>query len=131
MCNVLIIKTLAGNLTNKGKLVLIGVLLLTILLRTLMFGLIIDTFVAFLIVLVYKNFKLTSKINTFLLHLGKHSFNIFLFHTFIFYLYFERLVYWNRNPLIIFITLIMICLPISYLIEYIKKGKKFFSSFKS
>jgi hypothetical protein len=53
--------------------------------------------------------------------LGKHSFNIFLFHTFIFYYFFHDYVYWSRNPLCIYLTLLAVCIPISMFIEWSKQ----------
>lgn len=47
--------------------------------------------------------------------------NIFLFHTFIYYYYFRSLIYYSSNPLMIFITLLSICLIISIVIEYLKE----------
>lgn len=52
---------------------------------------------------------------------GKHSFNIFLFHTFIFYLYFSEIIYYPRNPVLIFIWLLAVCLAISVCIEWLKE----------
>ena len=61
--------------------------------------------------------KFLSKVLSFL---GKHSFNIFLFHTFIYY-YFHDYIYWSRNPLFIYLTLIAVCIPISMFIEWSKQ----------
>lgn len=56
--------------------------------------------------------------------LGKHSYNIFLFHTFIYYYYFHDYIYWSRNPIIIPLTLMIVCIPISMIIELIKNKVK-------
>ena len=53
--------------------------------------------------------------------LGKHSMNIFLFHTFIFYFWFQNIIYASRNPIIIFFTLLAICIPISIVLEWMKR----------
>lgn len=53
--------------------------------------------------------------------LGKHSFNIFLFHTF-FLMYLHQYVYWSRNPFLIFLTMLSICVMVSVGIEKIKKA---------
>jgi len=53
--------------------------------------------------------------------LGKHSMNIFLFHTFIYYIYFPDLIYWSRNPILIYFTLLAICICISMAIERVKE----------
>ena len=53
--------------------------------------------------------------------LGKHSFNIFLFHTFIYYYYFPGIIYYTKNPLFIFFLLLLVCIIISIGIEKLKK----------
>lgn len=62
-----------------------------------------------------------SKIFVFL---GRHSFNIFLFHTFIYVYYFHDYIFWSRNPLLIFATLLVVCIIISVLIEKLKEVLK-------
>lgn len=64
---------------------------------------------------------------------GVHSFNIFLFHTFIFSLYFPSFIYWPKYPVLIFALLLGVCLVISILIEKIKSldFKSFFKPGKS
>ncbi len=52
--------------------------------------------------------------------IGIHSFNILLFHTFIFYFYFKEFIYSFGNPLLIFFVLLAICLVVSMGIERIK-----------
>ena len=51
---------------------------------------------------------------------GVHSFNIFLFHTFIYYYYFPEFIYAFKNPVLIFAALLGICLVISVGIEAFK-----------
>lgn len=53
--------------------------------------------------------------------LGEHSFNIFLFHTFIYYYYFEELVFWSRNPVVILFTLLGLSVLLSVGIEKLKR----------
>lgn len=52
---------------------------------------------------------------------GIHSFNIFLFHTFIYYYYFPDFIYMFKNPIAIFAVLLGVCLVISVAIEAFKK----------
>lgn len=52
---------------------------------------------------------------------GVHSFNIFLFHTFIYYYYFPEFIYKFHNPVLIFAVLLGVCLVISVGIESFKK----------
>lgn len=59
-------------------------------------------------------------ISAVLAFLGKHSYNIFLFHTFIYYYWFHDCIYWSRNPIIIPLTLLVVCIPISMVIEWLK-----------
>ncbi|GJL86225.1 MAG: hypothetical protein DHS20C02_20000 [Micavibrio sp.] len=54
--------------------------------------------------------------------LGKHLFNIFLFHTFIYYYYWEDFIYSFKNPILIFLVLLAISILISLLLEELKKG---------
>lgn len=56
--------------------------------------------------------------------IGVHSFNIFLFHTFIYSLFLSSLIYWLRYPPSIFIVLLFSCLIISIGLEYIRAGSR-------
>lgn len=86
-------------------------------------GVALDSVFALFIVLFVKGGTpcLAASANRFLEFCGKHSFNIFLFHTFIFYLYFPEVIYWPRHPVLIFIWLLAICLVVSVGIERLKK----------
>ena len=53
--------------------------------------------------------------------LGKHSANIYLMHTLIFYYWFPEFFYSLRYPIIIFGVLMVICLVNSYSLEFIKE----------
>lgn len=57
--------------------------------------------------------------------LGKHSANIYLIHTLLFYYWFPNFFYSIENPLIIFLLLISISLMFSILMEYIKDKIKY------
>lgn len=73
----------------------------------------------------YKCFMLNKYLETVLLFLGKHSMNIFLFHTFIKTLWFPNYIYMTKNPIIIFFSLLGSCVLISILIESLKKISHF------
>ncbi len=110
-----------GKLSKTEKIVLLSVLFFLMAVRfKLPYALGFDTLIALLIVLAYRNITPPTSITRFLGLCGKHSFNIFLFHTFLYYLYIPDIIYWSRNPIIIFITLLVFCLPISYLINRIR-----------
>ncbi len=52
--------------------------------------------------------------------LGRHLFNIFLFHTFIYYYFWPDVIYAPRNPLAILALLLGICLAVSLALEKVK-----------
>lgn len=85
------------------------------------YPLMIDCILALLIVRLYQSIKMPRVVSDVMEFLGKHSMNIFLFHSFIFYFWFQNFVYASRNPIIIFLTLLAICLPISMVLEWIKR----------
>lgn len=74
-------------------------------------------------ILLSNNIPETVK-NTFAF-LGKHSMNIFLFHTFIFSHWFKTFIYSPRNPILIFLLLLTICVIISLGVEHLKKSINF------
>jgi len=113
------IRTIQGKLTYCESITLVAVTILMIPLRMIMpYALVFDTAITIMIVLTYKNIRLHPFLSKSLEFCGKHSFNIFLFHTFLFYLYIPQIIYWHRNPIIIFLTLLVLCLSLSYMIEY-------------
>lgn len=82
----------------------------------------IDGFIAIVIILiVYLYISKLKYLSSFLEYIGKKSFDIFLFHTFIYYYYFSDFIYSFSNHIIIFIVLLAICLIIAYLLERLKK----------
>jgi len=85
------------------------------------YPLMIDCLLVLLVVQVYSLIKWPKSVVTVMVFLGKHSMNIFLFHTFIYYYWFRDFIYASRNPIIIFLTLLVICIPISMLLEWVKK----------
>ncbi len=52
--------------------------------------------------------------------LGKHSGNLFMFHTFIYAYYFKDFIYGFYHPVIILLILLIVCLVISWTIERLK-----------
>ena len=54
--------------------------------------------------IVYKNIQLKNPLYNALIFIGKHSMNIFLFHTFIFSHWFRDEIYASRNALIIYFS---------------------------
>ena len=81
----------------------------------------IDAFLAFAIILFcYLVLSRILIMNTVLEHLGKHSGAIFMFHHFVFGLYFKDFIYWFKYPPIIFLVLSVICYAIAVGLEYLK-----------
>ena len=58
--------------------------------------------------------------------LGKHSMNMFLIHTFIFYFWFTDYIYITRNPLLILLSLMVSSLLCSVAIERVKNMVGFY-----
>ncbi len=56
----------------------------------------------------------------FIVFVGQHSFNIFLFHTFIFGFYFTGFTYFLKYPPLVFVQFLLVCLGISLAIEKLK-----------
>lgn len=79
-----------------------------------------DTLITILLVLLYKVSTPSQRLKKSMEYLGRHSFNIFLFHTFIYYMFFPTLIYWSKNPVIIFFSLLISCIVISIGIEKLK-----------
>lgn len=84
-----------------------------------------DALLATILIISYKSISLPNIISKPLEFCGKHSMNIFLFHTFIYYYWFQDFIYSSRNPIIIYVLLLAICLVISFVLEYIKKIIRF------
>ena len=65
-----------------------------------------------------------------LAELGKHSMNMFLIHTFIFYFWFTDYIYITRNPLLILLSLVVPSFLCSVFIERIKNEIGFYKLLK-
>lgn len=83
-------------------------------------GPILDTCIIVLGVYLYKILPSSCLLSKVFSFLGQHSFNIFLFHTFIYLYYFHNFIFWSRNPIIICISLLITCIIISIMIEKLK-----------
>ncbi|MDE6759413.1 MAG: hypothetical protein K2J90_01895 [Lachnospiraceae bacterium] len=59
--------------------------------------------------------------------IGMYSMNIFFIHTFIYFYFFKEFIYWSKNWMLIFMTLLAVCLLVSVIIECIKKWSGFYS----
>lgn len=82
---------------------------------------IVDTLICIGLAILLYSFQLPKIIDSVFVFLGKHSMNIFLFHTFIYYYWFQDIIYMTRNPFIIFLFLLSTCLTISIILEWMKK----------
>ena len=81
----------------------------------------IDGIFGLLIIMIgYEYFSKIHWLKNSLTILGQHLFNIFLFHTFIFYYYFPGFIYGFKYPVVIFVVLLGVCLVISILLEKFK-----------
>lgn len=108
------------NLNIKKKGIVVLVLFLPVPFR-LFYGVKIDAVFALWIITVVLLFIKPEKIFGKIFEvLGKHSGNIFMLHTFIYYYYFKDFIYSFRHPIIIFLILLLVCLGISWMIEQVK-----------
>ena len=88
----------------------------------ILFDLKIDWLLAILIILLTTEIIIWSKkLQIVLSFIGIHSYNIFLFHTFIHYYYWGDFIYSFNNPIIIFFVFLLLSILISIVIEFIKK----------
>lgn len=65
--------------------------------------------------------NLSTPLRQILNFIGIHSFNIFLFHTFIYFYYWKDIIYFTDTPILIFLSLLFSSLIISISLEYIKQ----------
>lgn len=84
-----------------------------------------DAVLSLSLVSLYNSIKLPNFICRPLEFFGKHSMNIFLFHTFIKTFWFKDFIYASRNPIIIFVLLLFVCIFISVILEQLKKLVRF------
>ena len=89
------------------------------------YSLLFDSLLTVSLVMTYLKWRQDGVVQRALVFLGKHSMNIFLFHTFIFLYYFHDEIYYSENPLVIFLTLLFSCLIISVGMEYVKEIIKY------
>lgn len=93
------------------------------------YPLLVDVAIVCSLFVTYLLLPIPSCIEKVLSFIGRHSMNIFLFHTFIYYYWFKDFIYHTRNPFLIFMTLLLVCLVISMGIEYLKK-KLYFAQYQ-
>ena len=86
-----------------------------------------DVVIVILLVMVFNSINVSETTTKALAFLGKHSTNIFLFHTFIYYMWFSDITYATRNPMVILLELLTVCLLISLILESIKKMIRFYN----
>lgn len=94
-----------------------GILIINILIENY----IINPITAIALVLMFSITKISKVTEKILLYLSKHSTNIWLTHMFFYMIFFKKIVYYPKYPLLIFIWLITLCLVASYVINLIYK----------
>lgn len=80
-----------------------------------------DAMISLSLTILYMHLTLPKFLRKPLAFIGRHSFNIFLFHTFMFSLYFRDYIYWTKNPMVIFATLLIVCIVMSVVLEKVKE----------
>lgn len=91
---------------------------------------IIDTLLCLTFAVFLYQVQLKGWLQKVFIQLGKHSQNIFLFHTFIYWYWFREETYITRDPIIIFIQLTAVCYLISVAIEFVKQKIGFYKLFE-
>lgn len=88
----------------------------------------VDGLIAWMLIVISFIYLHSSSLGGQTLHiLGKHSFNIFLFHTFIYYYYFPDLFYNTKHSIFAVVPLLLVCLVVSFGLEKVKSCIKFYS----
>lgn len=77
-------------------------------------------FGAMLVMLTFEATRARPRLRAVLGFLGRHLFNIFLFHTFVYFYFWPRVIYAPGNPFAILALLLGVCLVVSLLIERAK-----------
>ena len=112
------------NLLGGGKLLIISIVFFAMR-NKVPYSLFFDSLLTVCLIMTYLKWRRDGVVQRALVFLGKHCMNIFLFHTFIYYFYFHDWVYYSRNPLLIFLTLLSICIVLSLLMEKAKQVMKY------
>lgn len=118
-----IVYALNPKFTPPGKFGTIFIFLLFLVLSVCrIFGnpILIDCALSLLLVHLYTQVKIPDILSKCLEFIGRHSMNIFLFHTFIYYYWFREIIYAPRNPVVIYAILLAVCLFVSFAIEKLK-----------
>ena len=85
-----------------------------------------DAFFAFAVILFsYLLLSRVPLISTILQELGKYSGSIFMFHTFLYSYYFQKIVFSPRYSIVIFVLFTLACYIIAKLLEYTKDSVKY------
>lgn len=118
-------KTSTGRILEFFLLVLGIVSLLTVKVKIATFdkwniGGFVAGIATFLIVILISKYFSSKRINSVLCILGKYSGNMFMIHAFL-YDNFKRLIFWSKNATFCYLTLVIVSLLISILLEMIKK----------
>ena len=87
---------------------------------------IVDTLMCVGLAMFLYRVPLAKRLSMVMESLGKHSMNIFLFHTFIFRYWFSDYIYITRKPLLIFLSLLIPCWLISVALEFSKEKLGFY-----
>lgn len=74
-----------------------------------------------IIVFCYFTLSKIPFLSGFLNQLGVYSGDIFMFHTFIYAIYFGDFIYSFKYPIIIYVVLLVICMAIAFVLDMIKK----------
>ena len=113
------LKKVSDNLRYKNC-VLYSIIIALLILHGFIETLFVGTFIGLIFIPIFNLLDKKVYVDIFFQYIGKHSTNLWLIHMFFYMIYFKNIVYYPKYPILIFIWLVLLCLPFSYLIDWIE-----------
>lgn len=113
------LKKVSYNLRYKNC-ILYSIIIALLILHGFIETLFIGAFIGLIFIPIFNILDKKEFVDSFFQYMGKHSTNLWLIHMFFYMIYFKEIVYYPKYPILIFIWLILLCLPFSYLIDWIE-----------
>ena len=103
---------------KRHSIIRAAILILVILSRGVFSHLILAPFSALALIIVYICTEI-NKLSVVLNYFGKHSANIWMVHMQLYMLFAQKYIFWTRNPLLVYGTLLLSSLVLAYVIDKI------------
>lgn len=114
------INNLIKDLTLKNYF-LVGIIILLFIIHCVIPNFFIAPFIGLVFILVYCQMDISSFFQKIIDFFTPHATNIWLIHMFFYLIYFPELIYAPKNPVLIFLWLVLWCLAASYLVNSIQR----------